>query len=89
MTDAHKTTPKADMPRLNPPETAPKGGDMIIACFAGFREMRLAVWCELDCKWQTCTAKTGGGAIKTAWVECGKANDGRLIGWLPWPEVPR
>jgi hypothetical protein len=87
MTDTHDTTPQADTPRLNPPETAPKDGKPILARFDRSFEIFPAVWCGYTSSWRVCHNCTGED--KAAWWETDWDLQVSLRGWLPWPEVTR
>jgi len=86
MTDTHDTTPQADMPRLNPPETAPKDGTRILADFGYDDGLRMAVYSRVEEIWHTATGRVRYGE---AWTETGWEMPEKLVGWLSWPEAPR
>jgi len=72
--------------KLNPPETAPKDGTLILAKF-GRRELEPAVWISRYREWKVSRfhKPKDWGDLPT--FVCWEFEEDKLRGWLPLPNI--
>jgi hypothetical protein len=74
------------MTTLQPPETAPKDGSLILADF-GWPWLVPTAWNKLNLEWATASFQSD--SIGDTWFETEWERESDMTGWMPIPNPPR